>query len=235
MALSNSYFDHTNRADTKMKQSDLSRFEMSGEFNQFEIAIETIDTFDRFEELEDDWNKLFARNARPANVFQSFNWHWHWARNYLGENTKSLRIVAAFSGDELVMLWPLVISKSMGVRQLTWMGAPVSQYGDILIDRKIEGHGMIEAVWSYISNKLKVDVIALEKVRSDAQVSAVLSAKKTIVTGCMKAPYLDLASAENYAEYEKRYSKKARKNRRRHRRRLAEIGRLEYKLVETGA
>ena len=234
MALSTNYFDNTNNVDVKMKQSDLSRFEMSGEFNQFEIAVETIETFDRFEELEDDWNKLFARNAQPANVFQSFNWHWHWARNYLGKNTKSLRIVAAFAGDELVMLWPLVISKSLGVRQLTWMGAPVSQYGDILIDQKIEGHGVIEAVWSYILNKLKVDVITLEKVRSDAQVSAVLSAEKVITTGCMEAPYLDLTSATNYTEYEKRYSKKSRKNRRRHRRRLAEMGQLEYKLVETG-
>ena len=234
MALSNSYFDNTDNFDVKMKQSDLSRFEMSGEFKQFEIAVETIETFERFEQLEGDWNKLYARNAQPANVFQSFNWHLHWARNYLGKNTTSLRIVAAFAGDELVMLWPLVMSKSMGVRQLNWMGAPVSQYGDILIDRKIDGHGVAEAVWSYISSKLKVDLIALEKVRSDALVSAVLKAKKVMVTGCMKAPYLDLASATNYTEYEKRYSKKARKNRRRHRRRLSEAGPLEYKLVETG-
>ena len=234
MALSSSYSDQTHKNASKSMQSNLSRFETSGEFDTPEIAVETIDGIERFEELEAVWNELFARAAEPKNVFQSFNWHWHWARHYLKKDDQSLRIVAVWCGDDLIMVWPLVMTTALGVRQLKWMGAPVSQYGDILVDRKFASAEIIEPVWQYIARHIKTDVISLEKVRADAQIAPLLKAGKSVVTGCMDAPYLDLASAENYAEYEKRYSSKARKNRRRHRRRLGEQGDVQCSILETG-
>ena len=27
--------------------------------------------------------RLFERAGRPTQVFQSFNWNWHWANHYL--------------------------------------------------------------------------------------------------------------------------------------------------------
>ena len=36
-----------------------------------------------FDALEAEWNALFDRAGRPAQVFQTFNWNWHWANHYL--------------------------------------------------------------------------------------------------------------------------------------------------------
>ena len=36
-----------------------------------------------FDALEPEWNDLFRRAGRDAQLFQSFNWSWHWANHYL--------------------------------------------------------------------------------------------------------------------------------------------------------
>src|SRR5437016_4655895 len=36
-----------------------------------------------FEALEAEWNALFASAGRPCQIFQTFNWLWHWANHYL--------------------------------------------------------------------------------------------------------------------------------------------------------
>ena len=46
-----------------------------------DVAYALITKRSDFDALEDDWNALFARAGRPTQVFQSFNWNWHWANN----------------------------------------------------------------------------------------------------------------------------------------------------------
>ena len=48
-----------------------------------ELDLSLITDRAAFEALEADWNDLFARAGRPTQVFQTFNWNWHWARHYL--------------------------------------------------------------------------------------------------------------------------------------------------------
>ena len=234
MALSSFSFVNQDSFGTDLIHSGNSQFKLAGKNADLQHAVETIDTLARFEEIEDEWNDLFDRASKPKQVFQTFNWHWHWCRHFLKENDASLRIIGVWSGERLVMIWPLIIVRTMGVRQLKWMGAPVSQYGDILVDGRLGDSVLIEQVWSYILQNVKVDLIALEKVRGDSPIAALLKAHGAIITECQEAPYLDLASAENYDLYEKRYSGRSRKNRRRHRRRLGELGEIKFKVVETG-
>ncbi len=109
------------------------------------MAVRADTTFDivtqraAFDALETEWNALFERAGRSAQVFQTFAWNWHWANHYLGTSpggieTVELSLVTARRGGKLIMVWPLVAERVRGIRQIFWMGEPVSQYGDVVID-----------------------------------------------------------------------------------------------------
>jgi CelD/BcsL family acetyltransferase involved in cellulose biosynthesis len=115
------------------------------------------------------------------------------------------------------------------------MGEPVSQYGDVLIDEVADSEAILGAAWQFIARHSGADVVRLRKVRADAAVAPFLSAIGGIATDKLGAPYLDLASAPSFAEYEKRYSSGARRNRKRQRRRLEERGTVGIEAYTHGA
>jgi CelD/BcsL family acetyltransferase involved in cellulose biosynthesis len=100
----------------------------------------------------------------------------------------------------------------------------VSQYGDLLIDDVADAPAIVDAAWRFIVEHSGADVVHLRKVRADAAVAPILSSIGALATEELAAPFLDLASAPSFAEYEKRYSSGARRNRKRQRRRLEERG-----------
>ena len=55
-----------------------------------------------FDALETDWNDLFWRAGRRCQIFQTFNWNWHWSNHYLpapsDEAAPSLAIVTGRRG-----------------------------------------------------------------------------------------------------------------------------------------
>lgn len=186
-----------------------------------------------FDALEAEWNALFERAGRPAQVFQTFNWNWHWANHYLadapgGKQTLKLSIVTARRGGKLIMVWPLASEKVRGITQIFWMGEPVSQYGDVVIDDLPDADDVLRGGWKYLAANAKGDIVRLRRVRADAVVAPLLSAIGARIADQQKAPYINLASAPTFAKYEERYSSHARKNRRRLRRRLEERGPVEY-------
>ena len=48
----------------------------------------------------------------------------------------------------------------------TWMGAPVSQYGDVLIDDVDDPLELLRAGWQRITATIKPDVVTLPRVRA---------------------------------------------------------------------
>ena len=181
-----------------------------------------------FDALEPEWNDLFERAGRDAQLFQTFNWNWHWANHYLpagaGPAKLSLAIVTVHRQDRLMVLWPLVLETGSGLRLLRWMGEPVSQYGDVLVGNVPDRQVLLQRSWQFIASRLGADAVHLRKVRADAAVLPLLSSIGMRQVAVAQAPYLDLASAPDFAHYERRYSHKARKNRRRLMRRLEERG-----------
>ncbi len=193
-----------------------------------------------FDALEEEWNGLFERAGRSAQLFQGFNWLWHWCNHYLDRPEASgrgaqLAIVTARRKGRLVMVWPLVRSRAGGITKLSWMGEPVSQYGDVLIDEVADADAILRGAWKFIVSHSGADVVLLRKVRADAAVAPLLPSVGGIATEKLEAPYLDLASAPSFAEYEKRYSSGARRNRKRQRRRLEERGAVEVEAWTHGA
>jgi CelD/BcsL family acetyltransferase involved in cellulose biosynthesis len=204
------------------------------------VTFEVIRERAGLDALEPEWNDLFRRAGRSAQLFQTFNWNWHWANHYLsatpgGRGGPSLAIVAVRREGRLVMLWPLVLERAVGLRVLRWMGEPVSQYGDVLAEDLPDGLRLMRQAWRFIAARLGADVVCLRKVRADAAIAPLLRELGMQQTDATEAPYLDLASAPDFARYEQRYTGKARKNRRRLARRLAEQGPLSIERHTGGA
>jgi CelD/BcsL family acetyltransferase involved in cellulose biosynthesis len=201
--------------------------------------LDLVTTRDDFDALERDWNDLFARAGRDTQLFQTFNWLWHWANHFLPrEDTgrgPELAIVTARFDGRLVLAWPLVKERHGPIVRLTWMGEPVSQYGDLIVDDAVaDPNTLIEAAWDFAVAQTGASVLHLRKVREDAVIAPVLALRKAKVVGELVAPYLDLSGAENFAEYEKRYSSGARRNRKRQRRRLEERGPVTLEVERGG-
>jgi CelD/BcsL family acetyltransferase involved in cellulose biosynthesis len=181
--------------------------------------------------LETEWNALFERAGQGTQVFQTFSWNWHWCRQFVWNNAKAdqrATVVTARLHGRLVMLWPLTLQHTGPLRELAWMGEPVSQYGDILADTDVVDQTAIAAAWAFTLKELRPDVVRLRRVRADAVIAPQLAALSSLKSMAHEAPYLDLGSAPDFAGYEQRYSNKARKNRRRLARRLEEQGLVTY-------
>ena len=180
-----------------------------------------------FDALQADWSDLFRRAGRDAQLFQTFNWNWHWANHYLETaGRRTLAVVTVRRNGRLVMLWPLVAERVAGLKVLRWMGDPVTQYGDVLADPGPELPQLLRQAWDFITHRLNADAIVLRKVRADSVLAPLLAELGLQPTAREAAPYLDLASAPDFAAYEQRYSAKERKNRRRLMRRLQERGQV---------
>lgn len=177
-----------------------------------------------FEALEPEWNALFERAGRSEQMFQTFNWLWHWSNYFCAEEAADLAIVTVRRAGMLIAIVPLVVERTLGLRQLSFMGAPVSQYGDALIDPVSDMQEVLIAALEFAMATTRADVVRLAKVRGDAVMAPVVAALAAVTTGSEDAPFADLAAARTQAKYDERFSSKTKKNRRRLERRLAERG-----------
>lgn len=219
--------------------ADRAELDAAAKISPSPVTFELITTRAGFDALEDDWNALFDRAARGVHVFQTFNWNWHWANHFLADDDGDaggvrLSIVVGRRDGRLVTVWPLVKQKVRGVTQIFWMGEPVSQYGDVLVDDAPDTLEILEHAWMFLKERVRGDLLRLRRVRADASIAPLLLRSDAVVTDRQAAPFLDLASAKSFGAYEERYSPRSRRNRRRLARRLAEQGEMAFQHLAGG-
>ncbi len=200
------------------------------------LSLEFIDTRTAFNALEMEWTDLFRRSGRSEQLFQSFGWLWHWCRHFLSpdDRKQSLAIVAGRRNGILVLVCPFVVTTSNGVSALTFMGDPVSQYGDVLIEAGADAQSDLKAAVDFVLAMTRVDVLHLRKVRSDAALAPLLQERGALVTETQQAPHLNFDGPRDYSVFEHRYPKSARKNRKRQMRRLQETGATSFARLAAG-
>lgn len=196
--------------------------------------MQLVSTREGFERLEVEWNALFERAGRGEQMFQTFNWLWHWTTHFLTEGASNLAIVTVRRSGRLVVILPLVVERVMGLRQIAFMGAPVSQYGDVLADELDDRDAVICGAIEFALRSTRADVLRLAKVRSDALVAPALSCIGARVTSVEDAPFADLKAGGTLDAYQQRFSNKCRKNRQRLERRLGERGAVALDWTLTG-
>lgn len=179
-----------------------------------------------FEALRAEWDELFARSGRPQQAFQTFDWLWRWANHYLDAGVE-LSIVVGRRQGRLALVWPLVRRRFLGLRMLSFMGEPVSQYGDALVEDGPDEEALLGQAFDFIAN-LPVDVVRLRRVRDDAAVGPILACRASPTGPPLQAPFVDFAGAPDGVAFEKRFSSKLRSERRRHLRRLEALGPVAF-------
>ena len=71
-----------------------------------DITIPTfsiIQTAKEFDQLKDDWNKLFEAHGTGTQLFQTYNWIWHWI-NQFEFSPRNMVILTGHIEDELVLI-----------------------------------------------------------------------------------------------------------------------------------
>lgn len=194
------------------------------------LSMQLIDSLDGFEALEADWNELLAASGNPCHIFQGFNWCWHWCRHYLGDGRKgpSLAIVTGRLAGRLVLLMPFVVERRAGLNELTWLGEPVSQYGDIVAAPEAAAGETLLAAWRWSVAAAGADVANLRRVRGDAVAAPLLAALASNVTATEEAPFLSLGNDTSFPGWVERRQPRGRKNRSRQARRMAEMGAMTF-------
>jgi len=204
------------------------RSRQAGDVTGIEWSLVT--TIEAFEALEDDWNALHRAVGHKSHAFQSFNWCWHWCRHYLGDGRTgpSLAIVTGRIGARLALVMPLVTQRKSGLMELTWLGEPVSQYGDLLAAPAAAAIEHLEAAWRFAVTQSRADVANLRRVRDDAIAARLFDHLAAEVTTAEEAPFLELSADRCFKGWENRRKPRAIKNRRRQERRLAEQGEIRF-------
>ncbi len=62
-----------------------------------------------------------------------------------------------------------------GLLQLSWMGDPVSQYGDILAEKSADALELQRAAWAHLLAAIKPDLVWLPRVREDATIAPLIA------------------------------------------------------------
>ncbi len=197
-----------------------------------DVEISIVTTLDGFEALEKEWNDLFERAATPQQVFQRHAFLRYWARHYLDARTQ-LSIIAGRIDGRLATLWPLVRYRRLGIEVLSFMGAPVAQFGDVLVEAGDNRAALLQAGWTALAS-LGVDLFEARRVRTDAALCGCPLPGIAILPGDLKAPFANLSWRILPDGLGVAYSPRERSNHRRRLRRLNERGVVTFSEPEPG-
>jgi CelD/BcsL family acetyltransferase involved in cellulose biosynthesis len=180
--------------------------------------------------LEDEWNALLARAAVSRIGFQTFAWTRSWAVRYVAPNLQ-LHVLLGYRGGRLALIWPLCERRTLGLIVLEYLGEPMAQYHDAIMDAAAPGPAMLDAALAHLL-ETPFDLMRLRRVREDSPLTQALLAAGATAPRTQRAPFVDLGRAEPLDAH---LSPKARQNRRRRLRRLGETGEIVCEIAGTPA
>jgi len=196
------------------------------------IRIDIVDGMAAFLALREEWDALFERAAGPHQVFQSHAVLRHWAAHYLDART-SLSIVTLRREGRLAMVWPLIRQRRLGLTTLRFMGIPVAQFGDVLMERSADETVLLRAGWRGVGS-LGADLFEARKLRSDSTLALSGLLADGSCSERIEAPFADLVRRVGPDGPSQAYATRERSNHRRRLRRLAERGPLAFDTVPPG-
>jgi CelD/BcsL family acetyltransferase involved in cellulose biosynthesis len=211
---------------------DGSSARTAGAVRDMGLAIEIIRDHAGFLALRQEWDALFARAALPQQVFQSHVFLRHWATHYLEAGSR-LSIVAARRDGRLVMVWPLLRQRRFGLDTLRFMGVPVAQFGDVLVERDGHEAELLATGWRAIQ-ALRADLFELRKLRADAGLDIADLCCEAVMLERREAPRADLDLRVGPDGPSSIYPARERSNYRRRLRRLGEHGAISFSTVAPG-
>ena len=196
------------------------------------VTVSVVTTPAGFLALQDAWDGLFSRAALPHQVFQGHVVLRHWLRHYLDPGT-SLCIVTGWRAGRLVMAWPMVRQRRFGLVSLRFMGVPVAQFSDVLIEGPDEDGVLMRAGWDCL-RRLGADLMELRKLRADSALMRSGLIVGAVLRERLEAPFADLARRVGAEGPSHAYAARDRSNHRRRLPRLREHGAIGFSMEHPG-
>ncbi|MBL4646503.1 MAG: hypothetical protein COA52_16515 [Hyphomicrobiales bacterium] len=207
--------------------------------NGTRVRIEIISEISRLMAIGPDWRDLETRVADRMAYFQSYDWCLRWCENYLGaDECNEMRIAAIYRGDTLVSIWPLIRAcepliracEPLGLRVVRFLGEPLAQYGNVLLDTNLMSIDEAKESWGEIRKALDCDAIVFERFPKDSPLAQILDQEHIYKDQDDVSLMMELNQHESWDAYEAGLKKSTRKNRRRRRRNLEELGNVTFKV-----
>lgn len=185
--------------------------------------------------LAESWKTLEA-STQGTTVFQAFDICFPWMTAYVFcENpSHQARIITIYDeADRLIALVPLSIRKRGIIHMAEWIGEPLIQYGDMLMDPIADKNALRQAITNSIKS-WSVDGLYLRNVRADSRIASVLELSHANLNSGRVAAIADLARFDSAEGYFDSFSKRSRKTRRRKRRDMDALGTLSLECIKAG-
>ncbi len=199
------------------------------------LSFEFLKGRQHFLEIKEDWNVLLNDNPQRHDIFLTHEWNLIWADTFCSEknNDSELVLLTGREQGKLVMILPLLYRVKFGIKQLRWMGDPVSQYGAALLQHDLDLVVVMQDVMTFIPQHYNLDLLVLPAIGENSPLSVALQNIDVRQYGKHQAPMIDLSSYNNSDDYWRSRSKSSNKQRRRLRRKLAlEHGELSFRMVK---
>ncbi len=133
--------------------------------------FETVRTAGRLAEVGAAWTELWARSG--ALVFQSHAWISAWWASAPDRERRTLHIVLAWRGGDLVGVLPLATMRRKGFRVLEWAAKDCSDFGDALLAPET-GHDLVRRMWRAAGRAGGFDLAYLNRLLPDAAARTLL-------------------------------------------------------------
>jgi CelD/BcsL family acetyltransferase involved in cellulose biosynthesis len=158
------------------------------------LEAEAIEGADAYSVLRDDWQRI-ADLQGGAILFQTHELLSAWTRHF---PSKRLVTIVVRDRGRPVLIWPLTIERQFLVRVACGAGAPIGQYGEVLLDPDTDGIAAFEAALEVLKASVRPDLVVIERVRADSALRAVLH-DAAPVCWAEAAPFTDLSQGADSA------------------------------------
>ena len=170
---------------------------------------------------------------RAGNVFQSQAMLQAATRAARGLGMPVLAACALRDGA-IDTIWPLRITRDLGVSVATDLADPVSQYSDV-IGTPFDNEAIAE-LGTMLRRNYRVDVLLARRVRADSGLDAAFADAGAAIVDTGLAPFADLAAFGNFSAYMASFSKStARKIKQRRTRLETAAGALSFEVLQGAA
>lgn len=204
------------------------------------LQIDIIRSCDGIAAIAEPWRALERRTADPLTYFQSQDWCTTWCRfQDDGSGPSGIRIVTVWSGERLVMVWPLMLTGSAWtVRRIIPLTFPHGQYGNMIVDPEFRAGGRLQATIGECIERLVAgdgpDVIAIRDVPDGGPDLPAAFDEAGLVEPAGASAWMDLTRFKSFDDYTAQLTRTVRKGRKRKRNALEKLGRLDYAVKHGG-
>jgi CelD/BcsL family acetyltransferase involved in cellulose biosynthesis len=179
-----------------------------------------------------EWRALERRCGDRLTYFQSFDWCRGWVAAFAGPGSAfRFRIETVWLSGRLVAVWPLMVQTVGGVRVLENLGAPHSQYCNLLCDDAHLADAVTRELLARIKAAPECDVAVFNPVPHQSTLASLLKAQSPIRGYGGSSAVLDLSTFANSDAYRSEGGKLKKRNRNRRRNHLARLGELHFEVI----